>query len=93
MQRTPDSWASLATFSLYPPALCHGALRLLLFTLVPAGFIGFPPVALLRNFSWADLSLRLGDVADYSAPSSGCSVEDSAATSLGAASASGPDDA
>lgn len=36
-------------FSLYPSPLFTGALRLLLFTLVPAGFVGFLPAEFLRE--------------------------------------------
>jgi ABC-2 type transport system permease protein len=39
---------SLITFSLYPEALFGGAIRLLLFTLVPAGFVGYLPARLVR---------------------------------------------
>jgi ABC-2 type transport system permease protein len=38
------------TFSLYPGAMFHGWIRLLLFTLIPAGFISHIPVELLRSF-------------------------------------------
>lgn len=30
----------------------HGLVRLLLFTLIPAGFISFVPLLLLRHYSW-----------------------------------------
>ncbi|HEX2037194.1 MAG TPA: ABC-2 family transporter protein [Chloroflexota bacterium] len=43
---------ALITFSLYPSALFSGAVKLLLFTLIPAGFIAYIPVELLRAWSW-----------------------------------------
>jgi ABC-2 type transport system permease protein len=48
---TRQLWEFLLTFSLYPPTLFSGALRMLLFTALPAGFIGYLPVELLRDFS------------------------------------------
>jgi ABC-2 type transport system permease protein len=39
---------SLIMFSLYPEPLFGGPMRLLLFTLVPAGFIGYLPARLVR---------------------------------------------
>jgi ABC-2 type transport system permease protein len=43
---------ALITFSLYPSALFSGAVKVLLFTLVPAGFIAYIPVELLREWNW-----------------------------------------
>ncbi len=43
---------ALITFSLYPNALFSGAVKVLLFTLIPAGFIAYIPVELLREWSW-----------------------------------------
>ena len=40
---------SVIMFSLYPEPLFGGALRLLLFTLVPAGFVGYVPAQLVRS--------------------------------------------
>jgi ABC-2 type transport system permease protein len=42
-------WEVLITFSLYPEPLFGGALRLALFTLLPAGFIGYLPVHVVRG--------------------------------------------
>jgi ABC-2 type transport system permease protein len=42
----------LITFSIYPERIFGGWIRVLLFTAVPAGFIGFLPVKLLSEFSW-----------------------------------------
>jgi ABC-2 type transport system permease protein len=47
------------TFSVYPDVLFGGLLRLVLFTLIPAGFIAYLPSALIRSASWADFALML----------------------------------
>jgi ABC-2 type transport system permease protein len=44
-------WELLITFSLYPEPLFGGALRFVLFTLLPAGFIGYVPVHVARGSS------------------------------------------
>ncbi len=44
-------WEFMITFSMYPSSIFQGAFKLLLFTVVPAGFIGHLPVSLLREFS------------------------------------------
>ena len=47
----------LITFSIYPERIFGGWLRVLLFTAVPAGLIGFMPVNLLAQFSWIQLGI------------------------------------
>ncbi len=42
-------WELLVTFTLYPDSLFGGPLRLVLFTVLPAGILGFWPVRLLRE--------------------------------------------
>lgn len=42
---------SLITFSTYPMAIFTGVVRLLLFTVLPAGFISFVPLQLLKQFT------------------------------------------
>jgi ABC-2 type transport system permease protein len=49
---TRQLWEFLVTFSLYPRPLFTGALKLLLFTALPAGFISYLPVELLQGGSW-----------------------------------------
>jgi ABC-2 type transport system permease protein len=44
-------WDLLITFSLYPEPLFGGTLRLLLFTVLPAGFVGYLPVRMLHGAS------------------------------------------
>lgn len=51
------------TFSVYPPSLFGAPMRVLLFTVLPAGFISHLPVALLREFSWPTLAAALAGVA------------------------------
>jgi ABC-2 type transport system permease protein len=47
-------------FSLYPGAMFQGWIRVLLFTVMPAGFISHLPVELLRNFDPWRMALLLG---------------------------------
>jgi ABC-2 type transport system permease protein len=58
-------WEFLITFSLYPPTLFSGGLRLLLFTALPAGFIGYLPVELLRRFSPETLAVTSAATLGY----------------------------
>jgi len=58
-------WDFLVTFSTYPRTLFSGALKLVLFTVIPAGFIGYLPVELLRSFSWAGLAATISGAAGY----------------------------
>jgi ABC-2 type transport system permease protein len=53
---------ALITFSTYPMNIFNGAIRLLLFTLVPAGFISFVPLQLLHQFTWPMLAAMCGFV-------------------------------
>ncbi len=43
---------ALITFSTYPMNIFNGVVRVLLFTVIPAGFITFVPLQLLQHFSW-----------------------------------------
>jgi len=49
----------LLTFSVYPPHLFGGAMKVLFFTIVPAAFVSHLPVAIVREFSWPTLGLAL----------------------------------
>jgi ABC-2 type transport system permease protein len=60
-------WEFLLTFSLYPSSIFGGALRFVLFTLVPAGFIGYLPLSLVRNSSWESLFFVVGGALGYGA--------------------------
>ncbi|MBI3890247.1 MAG: ABC-2 family transporter protein, partial [Candidatus Wallbacteria bacterium] len=55
---------ALVTFSLYPPGIFHGWTKFMLFTLIPAGFMTYLPVSILRDFGWSRLlGLILGAAA------------------------------
>lgn len=43
---------ALITFATYPMNIFNGVIRVLLFTLIPAGFISFVPLQLLHQFTW-----------------------------------------
>jgi ABC-2 type transport system permease protein len=58
-------WQFLILFSLYPSTIFGGWLKVLLFTALPAGFIGFLPVELLHRFSWGALLAVAGAAAGY----------------------------
>ncbi len=58
-------WEFGVTFALYPEPLFSGALKMLLFTAVPAAFIGWMPVSLVRDFSWGGLGIVAGGTALY----------------------------
>ncbi len=51
---------SLITFSTYPMPIFTGVVRLLLFTIIPAGFVSFVPLQLLKQFSWPLLGGMVG---------------------------------
>jgi ABC-2 type transport system permease protein len=42
---------AMLSFSTYPTVIFNGAVRLALFTIIPAGFVAYVPVQLLREFS------------------------------------------
>jgi len=58
-------WDFTLTFSLYPPALFGGLLRLVLFTVLPAFWVAYVPVELIRDPSAATLALLLAGTACY----------------------------
>ncbi len=49
-------WEFTITFSLYPESIFPGALRVLLYTAIPAAFIGWFPSGLVRAFSLEGLA-------------------------------------
>ena len=51
---------SLFLFALYPTNIYSGFLQLVMFTLIPAGIIGYLPVELVRNFSLHKFLLLIG---------------------------------
>jgi ABC-2 type transport system permease protein len=55
-----DQWRDISiTFATYPPTLFDGKVKLLLFTLIPAGFISYLPVESLRSVSIVDLLIAI----------------------------------
>jgi len=58
-------WELLITFSLYPEPLFGGALRLLLFTLLPAAFVAYLPVRLVTHPSLSAAALAAGGATAY----------------------------
>jgi len=51
---------ALISFSTYPMDIFHGAVRLALFTVVPAGFVSYVPLQILHQFTWPLLGALLG---------------------------------
>lgn len=51
---------ALFLFALYPTNIYSGILQIIMFTLIPAGIIGYLPVELVRHFSWLHLFFLLG---------------------------------
>ena len=47
---------AIITFSLYPIEIFPGVVRVLLYTLIPAAFVGSIPAALLQDFDWGQLA-------------------------------------
>jgi viologen exporter family transport system permease protein len=60
-------WELLVTFSLYPEPLFGGALRLVLFTALPAGFVGYLPVRIVHEASFANVALLVVAATAYMA--------------------------
>ena len=53
------------TFSVYPQSIYGGWVKVMLFTVVPAGFIGYLPVQLLLEFRWELIAAVVGGTAVY----------------------------
>jgi ABC-2 type transport system permease protein len=58
-------WEFVIIFSVYPQTVYGPLLRAVLFTVIPAGFIGFLPVELLRGFTPLGLAATVGGAAAY----------------------------
>lgn len=58
-------WELVITFALYPEPLFGGALRLLLFTLLPAGFIAYLPARIVREPSLEAVVLLVAGASVY----------------------------
>jgi ABC-2 type transport system permease protein len=48
---------AIITFGLYPMEIFPGIIRVLLYTLIPAAFVGSVPAALLNDFDWGRLAM------------------------------------
>jgi viologen exporter family transport system permease protein len=57
---TQQMVGALVTFSTYPMNIFNGVLRVILFTIIPAGFISFVPLQLLHQFTWSMAGAMLG---------------------------------
>lgn len=53
-------FGALVSFSTYPLDIFNGAVRILLFTIIPAGFISYIPLQLLHQFTWPLLAALIG---------------------------------
>lgn len=56
---------AMITFSIYPVDIFPGLVRLLLYTLIPAAFVGSAPTRLLLAFNWLDLLELLAVTAGF----------------------------
>ncbi len=55
-----EQWRfAMITFSTYPATLFDGAIKLVLYTVIPAGFVSYLPVEALRNLSLTDTLLTV----------------------------------
>lgn len=50
------------TFATYPTNIFHGLGKLILFTVIPAGFISYMPIGLLRSMQWPYITGLVGIV-------------------------------
>ena len=58
-------WELVITFSLYPEPLFGGALRLVLFTVLPAGFVGYIPARVVQAPTLLDVTMLTMGTAAY----------------------------
>jgi ABC-2 type transport system permease protein len=56
---------ALISFSLYPVEIFPGVVRVLLYTLIPAAFVGSMPAQLLDDFSWTRLAALTAATAGF----------------------------
>lgn len=49
----------LISFTVYPESIYKGLVKWILYTLMPAGFIVFMPIKILKAFSWGNLGILL----------------------------------
>jgi ABC-2 type transport system permease protein len=58
-------WELTLTFGMYPPPLFDGAIRFLLFSLLPAGLVSYLPVELIRSPSAGTACLTIAAIVAY----------------------------
>ena len=56
---TAQATNALLSFSLYPVEIFPGVIRVLLYTLIPAAFVGSVPAGLLSDFRWERMGLQV----------------------------------
>jgi ABC-2 type transport system permease protein len=59
-QISEQAMNAMLTFALYPANIFEGAVKFLMFTLVPAAFVGAIPARLVSDFSWEKLVALTG---------------------------------
>ena len=73
-----DQWRNpLISFSTYPPTLFQGAVKILLYTVIPAGFVSYLPVETLRSMSPMYALLSVGGALSVLAAGTGAFYWDS----------------
>jgi ABC-2 type transport system permease protein len=60
---TMQLFNGIITMSTYPSPLFQGAVKVIMFTVVPAWFIAHQPLLVLRHFDLGDLALEVGSAA------------------------------
>lgn len=53
---------ALVHFASYPDMIFSGGIRFMLYTVMPAAFIGSVPVELMRSFSWREFGIYTGGI-------------------------------
>ncbi len=48
---------AVLTFAMYPSDIFQGTIRFLMFTIIPAAFVGVVPLNVVRNVDWGGLLL------------------------------------
>lgn len=62
---------AMITLSTYPATLLSGTVKLLLYTIVPTGFVTYLPIVALRELSLADAALAAAGSLGFLALSAG----------------------
>ncbi|MFC3798135.1 ABC transporter permease [Cohnella sp. GCM10012308] len=60
-------FGSFVSLTIYPTGIFRGAAKVILFTVVPAGFIAYMPIGLMRDFNPAFAAAAFGAAAVFSA--------------------------